>query len=652
MNRELNHNQPPAVSFAETALRLGGKSDDEARRTGVIDSADDQVEALFSRQHQTDASPVHRAIWDRSVPTELFESGGGTPGEEVAGVINRSLVVVRSHLSAGTLLEADGKIAPRVLSDLGRAGYWGMLISPEYGGSGASVQQFSRLITMMATLEPTVAGLASVHGCIGAVDPVRSFGTEDQKRRFLPKLASGERLSAFALTEPGAGSDLTALRTTAVRQGDHYLVNGEKLFITNALPGRTIGLVCKIGGKPSVLIVDLPDAEDDSFRMNRYGLYALRRAHNNGLVFRDFRVPAENLLSPATGDGLTIAYHGLNLGRVALCANAAGTMRWMMAEMLPWARYRETYGQAIERRELVRMRVGRLAGMIVACDAITHWCAGLLDQGYRGEMECIIAKVFGSEAQKMAAIELYMKTHGGRSFLHGHGFGDNVHEFLAPCIYEGEGEMLGMALFKSLVKHHGKRFFEPIGQTLHDRGITTPNLANPGHLWAIRGPMMAYARWYSAQAMLPTRWSDVTSGYDAADRHLVGHIRFAQKCLSSMRLEISGAMRKHQLKLADRQCRMSAISSRVIDAVVMLVTGLHGLRTRDPITRQAADVIGRELKSRLTGAPPSDADYRQATGLGEKIAQSGWHELAGINNAPILMPYDKTDSAKESLRTY
>ena len=96
----------------------------------------------------------------------------------------------------------------------------------------------------------------------------------------------------------------------------------------------------------------------------------------------------------------------------------------------------------------------------------SHWCAGLIDQGYRGEMECIVAKIFGSEAQKEAAIELFMKTHGGRAFLHGHLFGDNVHEYLAPCIYEGEGEMLAMAFFKSLVKHHGVQFFEPIGKAL------------------------------------------------------------------------------------------------------------------------------------------------------------------------------------------
>jgi alkylation response protein AidB-like acyl-CoA dehydrogenase len=652
MNYETKLQTAPAASFAETALRLGGKSEDEARRTGAIDSADDQVETLFSAQHQTAASPIHRAIWDRHVPTELFESSGGTPNEEVASVINQSLATVRFHIDSGTLLDEHGKISSQVMRDLGRAGYWGMLVSPEYGGSGASMQQFSRMITMMATQEPTVAGLASVHGCIGAVDPVRSFGDEHQRERFLPKLASGEALSAFALTEPGAGSDLTALRTTAVLDGDEYVVNGEKLFITNAVPGRTIGLVCKIDGKPSVLIVDLPDHESETFQMNRYGLYALRRAHNNGLVFRNFRVPAENLLIPKTGDGLTIAYHGLNLGRVALCANAAGTMRWMLAEMLPWAQYRKTYGEMIAKRELVQRRVGRLAGMIVACDALTQWCAGLLDQGYRGEMECIVAKVFGSETQKTAAIELYMKTHGGRSFLHGHGFGDNVHEFLAPCIYEGEGEMLGMALFKSLVKHHGKQFFEPIGQILHDKSIRKPNLINPMHLWALRKPMVAYAGWYASQLVLPTRWSELqgmsinsnaTPKERIANRNrLLRHMRFAQKQLSAARLMISTVMRTHQLKLADRQCRMSAISAQVIDSVVMLVTSLHGLRSSDVVTQEAADCACRELQTRLTYKPTSDADYRQMTALGETIAREGWNEISGASAANIMMPYSQS----------
>ncbi len=139
--------------------------------------------------------------------------------------------------------------------------------------------------------------------------------------------------------------------------------------------------------------------------------------------------------------------------------------------------------------------MGRLAGLIVGCDALVAWCAGLIDQGYRGEMECIIAKIFGSEAQKEAAIELFMKTHGGRSFLHGHLFGDNVHEYLAPCIYEGEGEMLGMAFFKSLVKQHGTQFFEPIGKALAAANIKKPSPLNPLHAWALRGALPPYARW-------------------------------------------------------------------------------------------------------------------------------------------------------------
>src|SRR5690606_142931 len=242
------------------------------------------------------------------------------------------------------------------------------------------------------------------------------------------------------------------------------------------------------------------------FQLRKYGLWALKHAHNYGIVFRDYRVPAENLLEPKRGNGLTIAYHGLNLGRVALCANAAGTMRLMMASMIPWAKFRRTYGEAIVKRELVRRRLGRIAGLVVGCDALVQWCAGLLDQGYRGEMECIIAKIFGSEAQKEAAIDLFMKTHGGRSFLHGHMFGDHVHEYLAPCIYEGEGEMLGMAFFKSLVKHHGMKFFEPIGKALAAQGIKQPNMSDPRHLWALRGPLAQYGRWYAGRMMHRSRY--------------------------------------------------------------------------------------------------------------------------------------------------
>ena len=163
---------------------------------------------------------------------------------------------------------------------MGQAGYWGLLVGKEYGGSGAPFSSFAPFLTRMALGRPDGcrAGFGSWlyrRGRSGA--HVRHA---EQKQRFLPGLADGSRLSAFALTEPCAGSDLTALRTTARLEGDDYVVNGEKLFITNVVPGRTIGLVCLIEGKPAVLIVELPPQENEHFQLRKYGLYALKHTYN------------------------------------------------------------------------------------------------------------------------------------------------------------------------------------------------------------------------------------------------------------------------------------------------------------------------------------------------------------------------------------
>src|SRR5262249_54670274 len=314
-------------SFAETALRLGGKSEEEARRTGAMDKADEQVERLFLPQYQTVNSPIHKAVWEGKTPLELFQPPPLAASHPSDAVMERSRDVIRRRREANTICDDKGKVSEETFRELGEAGYWGLLIDPKFGGSGAPFARFTHFLTRMATYDGMTAGLASVHGCIGAVDPVRTFGTPEQKQRFLPRLASGEALSGFALTEPGAGSDLTALRTTAVLDGDDYVVTGEKLFITNATYGRTVGLVVLIDGKPAVLVAELPQSDNEQFRIRYYGLYALRQAYNNGLVFNGFRVPKANLLKPAVGDGLTIAYHGLNLGRLSLCAGAAGAMR-------------------------------------------------------------------------------------------------------------------------------------------------------------------------------------------------------------------------------------------------------------------------------------------------------------------------------------
>ncbi|MCA9024415.1 MAG: acyl-CoA/acyl-ACP dehydrogenase [Planctomycetaceae bacterium] len=626
-----------ATTFAAEALKMGGKSEDEVRRMGAVDAADDRVEQMFEKRYQTVNSPAHRAVWESVAPIELFgfDKPAATASEAATQVMEASLNVVRKHLDAGTLMDEEKKISKQVLNDLGEVGYWGLLISPHFGGSGASFLQFATFLTKMATLDPTIAGLASVHGCIGAVDPLITFGNDDQKSRLLPLLASGKRLSAFALTEPGAGSDLTALKTTAVLDGDDYVLNGEKLFITNVQPGRMIGVVCLIDNKPAVLIAELPEEENENFSLRRYGLWALKHTHNCGILFNNFRVPVANRLDPGDGDGLTIAYHGLNRGRVALCANAAGTMRGMLTDMIPWAKFRVTYGEPIGKRELVQRRLGEIAGLIVACDALTNWTGNLLDLGYRGEMECVVAKIFGSEAQKHAAIELHMKTHGGRSFLHGHIFGDNVHEFLAPCIYEGEGEMLGLAFFKSLVKQHGRQFFEPIGKALQKAGIKNPNPANPAHAWALKGPLWEYSKWFT-RSKLQRR---PTPQFPRMDASLRKHAEFAVDFLHYAAFETSGAMRTHQLKLADRQCRMAEISARIQRGIVILSTSLYAGQHENELVRTAGDVICTQLTDQLLGRRPTDAFLKKVTRLGEKLTAQKFPGTEHIEPPPILMTY-------------
>jgi len=593
-------------SFAETAMELGGKDAEESESIGKVDTADDQVEDLFEDKYQTNNSPAFKAVWGSDFPTEsFFEFNFHRPNSDM---LDNCLNITKDFRAEGKLYDDKGKLNKSLLDDLSDAGYFGQLV-PLPDKPAVSFSEFSYFLTKMATVEASLAGLSSIHGCIGSVDPIKTFGSEYQKRKYLPKLASGEFLSAFALTEPCAGSDLTALKTTAHLDGDDYVVNGTKLFITNAIHGRLVSIVCLVEGEPQVLIAELPEKDNNHFEIVNYDIYALSKLYNNALVFRDFKVPKENLISLEDGNGLTVAYHGLNLGRVSLCANASGCMKAMLESMLPWASYRSTYGQPIKNRELVQDRIARLAGYILSSDALVSWCSGLIDKGYRGELECIIAKTFGSECQKEAAIDLCMKTHGGRSFLGGHIIGDNIYDLLAPLIYEGEGDMLNMAFFKSLVKDHGKTYFEPVGKLMAELGKKS---LSPKDMIKNYGVFVPYAKWLFTEAT--TMKGGVRPiGFN---KSLVRHANFAIKNLQSSAWEISSLMRKYQLKLADRQCRMSILSRKIQHLITMMVTVCYAFAKADTTTALIADVSCENLKNKITGNHPTDEQIRKSVNLG------------------------------------
>ncbi|MBU6453065.1 MAG: acyl-CoA/acyl-ACP dehydrogenase [Cyanobacteria bacterium REEB67] len=654
-------NNKPDDNLAEQVLKQGGKSAEEVERTGKLDRGDEAFEATFDAKFRTTGSPVHKAVWDSKTPLAMFApqrtlAAGNDRETAYLAQMDRCIAFVAAHVKAGTIYGADNKVAQEVLDGLSALGYWGALIDPQYGGWGATITHFMHFLSRMASEgDATVAGMASIHGCIGLVDPVSSFGSEAQKAKYLPLLQS-KVLSAFALTEPNAGSDLTALRTTAVLEGDHYRVNGKKLFISNILPGRTIALVALIDGKPAVLIADLPAQEDEHFQLDRYGIHAVQHIHNYGIVFKDFLVPRENLLVPTAGDGLQIAYHGLNRGRVALCANAAGTMRVLLKSMVPWNDYRWTYGDRIGNRELVLKRVGRTAAAIVGADALVEWCSSLLDAGYRGELECIVAKVFGSEALKEVTVENALKTHGGRSFLKGHVIGDNLHDFLAPMIYEGEGEMLSMAEFKSLVKDHGVKYMGPIATRLGQHGIKGFNPADAARIW---NPSKAYqavrTMWILRRELFPIatwiagahlRKSDKQQ-VQGMDPRLARHVAFALKNFRALKIKVNDTMITHQMKLADRQCIMVDLSMEVQRTVTILAAAQYAHGKGDEATILAADVLCQDLTRKIKPGRESASYFRTCVKLGQLVADGKFEQIEKTADSALLRTYE--DNAQRQL---
>jgi hypothetical protein len=258
----------------------------------------------------------------------------------------------------------------------------------------------------------------------------------------------------------------------------------------------------------------------------------------------------------------------------------------------------------------------------------------------------VIAKIFGSESQKEVAIELFMKTHGGRSFVHGHLFGDNVHDFLAPCIYEGEGEVLGMAFFKSLAKAHGQEFFEPIGKALAKKNLRTLNPANPAHVIALFPELSKYGFW-KAGKMFEGPDQHVIEGMN---ERLQGHVDFVMEMMSKLPMELSDNMVKHQLKLADRQCRIAELSQRVQDTVIMLVTCLYAHEQGNEVLIQSADILCQDLQRKLTGERPTDEYFKACSKLADRIIAGEFPGLSEVETQEILFSYSKTpkDTSKDA----
>lgn len=582
--------------------------------------------AASDRRAEVVGSPIHRAVWESDVPVELFDSHAVTVPDNVRVVMDRSLQVIRAHGAAGDLYGPDGPVADPVLAELAEAGYWGLPVDRLYGGSGASLAALAPFVAEMSAVDPYVAGLMSVHAFIGPVGALQTFGTKEQRARLLPPMASGARLGAFAVTEPATSSDWNMITTTARPTSDGLLLTGEKLFITNAGLGRTVGLLVRLDGELTFLIVELPRAESDKFHIVSYPLRSPAHAANVGLRFEELAVPADNVLRPPHGNGRVIAYQALNRGRVGVCAFAAGQLRTMAGTLIPWVQHRATFGRPIADRQLVLQRLGTLAGRIVACDALLAWTSQLLDAGYRGELECVTAKVYGADVLQNSAVDILARTHGARSFLDGSLLADQIHDMIAPTVFEGENELLTIGFFGSLLREHARTYLQPLA-------ALRPDGARPASA-DVRAAVRtagSYASWFTSQqatrlgrfTRTPTDPDGLT---DAAIRHL-----------QQIGLEISRTLRHHGAKAIDQQARALELARRAQLATVMLVVARYADRQPDATVRQAGLCAAAQLHRELTGRRPSDTELRQLVEVGASVGEDRFGPTLNAARPPIQM---------------
>jgi alkylation response protein AidB-like acyl-CoA dehydrogenase len=355
--------------------------------------------------------------------------------------------------------ERTGRYPTEIVSKLRELGLFGLNVPEEYGGLGADRVTYALAFEEIARAWLGAAGLFGPHSV--ACWLIARNGTHQQKERYLPKMATGELRSGIALTEPGAGTDLQGITTSAVQDGDHYVVSGTKTWITNARVAGVLPVLVKTAKdtrKPhegmSVLLVD---TDSPGFTVGRdLPKLGYKGPETCELVLDQVRVPADRLLGGEEGRGLQQILNGLEVGRINIAARAVGVAQAAYEAALGYARQRTAFGQPIANFQAIQLKIADMATEIQAARLLTYWAAAKSDSsGGRVDMEAGMAKMYASEVAIKCALES-MRIHGAYGYS-----AEFVVERLyrdAPLMAIGEGtnDIQRLVIARSLVSGSGR----------------------------------------------------------------------------------------------------------------------------------------------------------------------------------------------------
>lgn len=334
-------------------------------------------------------------------------------------------------------------------------GLFGATIGREYGGLGLPATTYANIIARISSHWMALTGIVNSHLIMAAA--VERFGTPEQKALWLPKFASGEIRGGLALTEPDAGTDLQAIRTTAVRDGDDYVINGTKTWISNGVEGSCFALLVKTDPKAeprykgmSFFIAPKHEGFTVGKKFEKLGYKCIDSAE---MVFDNYRVPKENLIGGVEGQGFFQATGGLELGRINVAARGVGLAEGALRISTAYAQTRRTMGKPICEHQAIQLKLGEMVTRTRAARLLVQDAARAYDRGERCDMEAGIAKYFASEAAVKNAEE-GMRIHGGYSYSKEYEIERYYRDAMLMCIGEGTNEMQRIIISRQWVKRN------------------------------------------------------------------------------------------------------------------------------------------------------------------------------------------------------
>ncbi len=340
-----------------------------------------------------------------------------------------------------------------IVAQMQEFGLFGATIGQDYGGLGLSASSYAKLVMRISAVWMAITGIFNSH--LIAALAIEKFGTEDQKLRWLPRMASGDIRAGLALTEPDAGTDLQGLRMVARRTDGGYILNGTKTWISNGIKGSVFAVLVKTDPQAeprhrgmSLFICEKRDGFTVGRKLEKLGYKSIDSAE---LVFDDYRVSADNLIGGVEGQGFYQATGGLELGRINVAARGVGIADGALQLALSYAQTRKTFGKPICEHQAIQLKLGEMATRARAARLLTLDAAAAFDRGDRCDMEAGMAKFFSSEAALENSTES-MRIHGAYGYSKEYDIERLYRDAPLTCIGEGTNEMQRIIIAKQLVK--------------------------------------------------------------------------------------------------------------------------------------------------------------------------------------------------------